>query len=140
MTDKHVCRYSFKWRAYSNPISSPVYHLSLALVSCGWVNWEGTVRGRDGGGEASVLVHLIEVLLEGHHGLVGSGHGSPCTARFGKLARDIDVVVPEMHGELFRCGISTGCGKCDTFVELRDEVFVTDGKRDWIRDWNRPAI
>ena len=28
MTDKHVCQYSFKWRAYSNPVSSPIYHLS----------------------------------------------------------------------------------------------------------------
>ena len=31
MTDKHVCRYSFKWWAYSNPISSPVYHLSSSI-------------------------------------------------------------------------------------------------------------
>ena len=31
MTDKHVCRYSFKWRAYSNPDSSPVYHLSCIV-------------------------------------------------------------------------------------------------------------
>jgi len=32
MTDKHVCRYSSKWRAYSNPVSSPVYHLSGSEV------------------------------------------------------------------------------------------------------------
>ena len=28
--------YSFKWRAYSNPISSPVYHLSLMMSFSPW--------------------------------------------------------------------------------------------------------
>ena len=33
MTDKHICWYSFKWQAYSNPISSPVYHLSFPVCA-----------------------------------------------------------------------------------------------------------
>ena len=33
MTDKHICRYFFKCRAYSNPVSSPISFLSEAQAA-----------------------------------------------------------------------------------------------------------
>ena len=62
-----------------------------SMVSC----------GGDGGGEASALVRLLEVLLGSHQGLVGGGHGSPCMARFGEQAHGVDVVVPETQDDMF---------------------------------------
>ena len=83
MTDKHVCRDSFKCRAYSNPVSSPVSFLSIYMMATLRTFYLDNHQTNE-----TILVYG------------GSDDGATTSVRFHQLGRSREEIIAEYAPDL----------------------------------------